>query len=243
MKSFIYILLLTLICQVTNAQVNFRNIDTTTISRVFSNSINIDTLIKPDYFIVSISVVEKRQFSGKRKRLESNKIDLDSVTSLLSSNLKNLGFTQNLTKTSISEASKYYEYEGSSKILKSKILFQSTLEFKVSSKDSAEFLFKNIDKDIIKSIIVTPKLNQETVNFIKEEMTKTATKLLTESSKKVLKSIWEKSIQPVTITTYMYPNVKNFDTQLDPNLTQNFKLDLSGFAYTYNLFITFKLVD
>lgn len=136
--------------------------------KVLVYNLSLDTTIKADYYNIGISVSEYVKYERiNRKTTNAYIVSLDSLAEKLLSQLSSLGFNQKIEKSFITEAdmaNNYYRYPSDKK------LFKVTYSIRVSSKDSIEYLFRNINREIISGMRISPELKENTIQSIREAM-------------------------------------------------------------------------
>lgn len=206
-----------------------------------SHSIHLDTVLTPDYYQVKIGVAEFLTYKGRRRNGESIVVPLDTVIKKLEEELKRLGFKQILRKVSIVEkANQRYTYYYSPN---NKNLFQANFEFEVGSSDSIEYLFQNINKQMLELLIVTPKLNASTLETAEKEIILRGMLLGREFTQKIAEVNKQKIIKQSNyhIAFEEVPNVIGNDAY---NNNKEFSIDFRNhLEYSLNITFTYLLED
>ncbi|HEX7846707.1 MAG TPA: hypothetical protein VF476_12975 [Chitinophagaceae bacterium] len=155
-------------------------------------NLTLDTLLKPDYYSVNITVSEYVQYQRlSKKEVRANIVSIDTLSKGLILHISNLGFTQNLHKSSITEIDQndYYARRSDKK------LFQVTYSFRLYNKDSVDYLFSNIDKTIVSGMRISPGILDATVEKVKQFLIPRGMKTTDEYAAEIAKKMDQKIIK------------------------------------------------
>lgn len=200
-------------------------------------NVTLDTTLKADYFVVGISVSEYVRYERiSKKNVKSYIVSLDSLAAKLLSKLSELGFNQRAEKSTITEVDHsigYYRYQTDKK------LFQVTYNIRVSGKDSIDYLFKNIDRDIVSGMKVQPEVNDNTKEAVKAVFItkgmKTAEKYAAEMADSLGQKIIKSKYQFVFYDGGYYNN--------DIDFNKKFQIDFRDILYKITVSYTYYLGD
>lgn len=214
--------------------------------KTLSNSIILDTTIQPDYYQVKVAVAEWVSWTRVSKKKTIYELqNLDSIERTLKSDLRRLGFTQNLKKCSIAESVYDRGYSVSQKRYhNNQILFEVTFEFTISNKDSVNYLFKELNKEHVTSLIVTPKLNQATIDKAREEMINKSIVSFSKVANHIADSVGQKIIKQSNLSITFYPKPPVYNA-MNTVITKakDFLIDINDLEYTISIYIMYTLDD
>lgn len=200
-------------------------------------NLTLDTTLKADYYTVGISVAEYVRYERiGRKNNMAYVVSLDTLSAKLLSKLSVLGFNQRINKSSITEVDNsdgYYRYQSGKK------LFQLTYHFSVTGMDSIEYLFRNIDRDIVSGMKISPELKGNTVEKVKEIL---VTKGM-ESAGKYADTVAARFGQKVVKSKY---NIMFYDGGINNNyldFNKKFQIDFRDIVYKLIITYTYYLSD
>jgi len=195
-------------------------------------NLTLDTTLKADYYTVGISVAEYIWYERiSKKNTVAHMVSLDTL-----SKLKALGFNQRMDKSSITEIDNsdgYYTYRSAKK------LFQLTYNFSVTGTDSIEYLFKNIDRDIVSGMKISPELKENTVENVKDVL---VTKGM-ESVRKYADTVAARFGQKIVKSKY---NIMFYDGGINNNyidFNKKFQIDFRDIVYKLMINYTYYLSD
>lgn len=135
-------------------------------TKFFQFNLTLDTLVSPDFYDVKISVAESVSYIKEKKHYYAHITPLDSLEAALTGYLGKMGFASNLQRSLITEVQQGNMYSRSEKKL-----FEVSYFFNVKTQDSVEMLFKNLDRNMISGIIITPNLEKQTQERIRDMLT------------------------------------------------------------------------
>lgn len=196
-----------------------------------------DTTLKADYYNVAISIAEYIRYERiNKKSTMAHIVSLDTLSAKLLSKLYALGFSQPIEKSSITEAdnsNEYYRYQSG------KNFFQATYSFSVSNIDSIDYLFRNIDREIVSGMRISPELRENTIEKVKgmfiakgmESVEQYATEMAARLGQKIVKSKY---------------NVVFYDGGYNNNyidFNKKFQIDFRDILYKLTISYTYYLAE
>jgi hypothetical protein len=200
-------------------------------------NLTLDTILKADYYTVSISVSEYIQYERLSKKIvNTNLVSLDTLSKRLIRHLSNLGLNQDIQKSSVTEVDNTNGYYPSRSDRK---LFQATYSFRLSQKDSVDYLFNSLDKAIISGMHVTPEVYDATVEKAKQFLVPQGMKMTDEYAGEIAKKMNQKIIKSkYTILFYdggINSNYKDF--------SKKFLIDYEDIKYKLSISYTYTLAE
>lgn len=200
-------------------------------------NLTLDTTLKADYYNVGISVAEYVRYERiSKKNTNAYIVSLDTLSAKLLSGLYTLGFNQSIEKSSITEADNpndYYRYQSGKK------LFQVTYNFRVSNMDSIDYLFKNIDRNIVSGMRVSPELSESTIQRVKDVFIVKGM----ESAEKYSTGIADRLGHKILKSKY---NILFYDGGVNNNyidFNKKFQIDFRDISYKLTISYTYYLAD
>ena len=232
-------LMLTLVLMLLSFQAVFSQGKT---EKTLTHRVAYDTMLRPDYFIIDIGVAEYVKYEGKGKKSKSVFVPLDTVSKNLISELNKLGFSGPFKKMSIAEknSGRYgqrAQYWGG-------LLFQVTYQFNLANRDSINYLFKEINKENLMSLVVTPRFYDTTLERAKEKLFATALSSAKEYAQKIVDSNNIKIIKQSNIHLGFGPEVNNWTKRYNTYGGQKeFVIDLDDIEYELGATYTYTYED
>lgn len=210
-----------------------------------SNTQFLDTLIKPDYFLVKITVSEYVLTTKKGRKYKSELMDLDTVSYILKSNLEKIGFTQNLKKSSIAETLVSTGYGNTQKrYFNGQVLFEVSYEFMVSNKDSVNYLFKELPKERLTALKITPHILPSTIKQVKEDLTNKGIVLISNEVKNIADTLGKKIVKQSNLNINFAPKFQNMiQGSIYYGREKEFSIDISDLEYTLNIYYAYIIED
>lgn len=198
---------------------------------IYSETLTIDTICKPDYFKVIISIAEYEAWVGRGRKAHYQKVDLDSIEKIFLERLNIFGVKSGVSKVNLTFNNSNYSYRND--------LYSAAYEFYLSSKDSVEQLCKFLKGTWLKGINVSPCINTSRIEQIKLNMDMKADK---KSKDNVEQFAMNKKLKVGPLLVY----TKNFNPAYDYlqsyYVTNNTNLiDLSDIKYTLSLYTSYSL--
>ncbi|OYU96913.1 MAG: hypothetical protein CFE21_01095 [Bacteroidetes bacterium B1(2017)] len=239
MKLTLSFLLVVLLSFGANSQVFVLN-SQIQVEKTLQNNLALDTILKPDYFLVKITVSEWVQWTTKGRKTSPTLMNLDTVDYLLKSNLKQLGFTQNLRKSAIAESfvnNGYGNYQ--KKYFGNQILFQVTYEFEISTKDSVNYLFKELPKENFTALIIQPKLTPTTLEKAKDALTNQGLIQISKNAKTIADTLNQKVIKQQSITINFVPKSESYNSI--NNYGKDFTININDLEYVLAIYYAYIL--
>lgn len=200
-------------------------------------NLTMDTLLKPDYYSVNISISEYIQYQRlSKKDVRANVVSLDTLSKKLMGYLSALGIDQAISKSSITEAdNENNNYSNRS----DKKLFQTTYSFRLYQMDSIDYLFKNIDKTIVSGMRITPEVYDATVERAKQFLIPKGMKMADEYADEIAKKMYQK------ISKSKY-NIMFYDGGVNNNYNdfgKKFLIDYKDIKYKLTISYTYTFAE
>lgn len=208
--------------------------------KTLTQNLEIDTIIKPDYFLVKITVSEYIQSTSKGRKQKEILINLDSVSRILKDNLVKLGFSQELNKSKIAESTNERDWKI---YYNGKSLFQVTYDFEVKGKDSINYLFKELPRNNVTSLIITPKLYSTTIEKAKEALALKGLSNMEKFANLIADTMGQKIIKRTNIQFTFTPKL-NYTTKTNVyGQLKDYVIDMSDLEYYLTVYYTYVFDD
>lgn len=212
--------------------------------KTISQTLKFDTILQPDYYSVKIAVAEYVVYEGTGKKTRARLISLDSAVFKLQEELGRMRFTPHLRKSAIVEKSS--RLDGRIVYFDDRVLFEVTLDFELGSRDSLEYLFANINKEMLRSFTATPRFYTSTLNSARdlltsrswEETKKLSEKIALENKQQIIKQTH------THLNFYTNPPLQNHSLQYNSyGQKKQFVVFLDNVEYSLNITCSYILED
>lgn len=201
-----------------------------TANSVFSESIVLDSICKPDFYKVQIVVTEYNLWQGKGRKGHYVLMNIDSVELQLKDWLANMGVKRKLNKINITIVEQGSYYGGN--------LATVTYEFILNSKDSVEMLTKNIRSKWLKGLKASPGMYKETIASIERSLASRAEELSKRNAMQYADK-WGMKINKVSILTRSFGEPYSYQKQY--NQIQVSNIELNDIIYNFTLYVSYSL--
>jgi hypothetical protein len=191
--------------------------------RVINETIMVDTLVKPDYYKVYLTIgeVRKNVQTGKGK-WSSMVVSLDTLKSVLRKKLDSLGFTQEIELVAVTDkmGANYNE---------SSLLKQELYLIKIPAADDVIRLYKNVHFEGFTGMKAYPFYSQETLDLLENKLKNKATRKMNS----------QPSLDKRVTLTSGYIMNQNFMSFLQV-INANYDINLEVKPITYSVYLQYE---